>query len=79
MTRVRLPSTALKTPEINQEFFYFKLVFFCIRFFLRRMRRALVGALCGNERKRTRSSRSLGKMPAWAEIVFFESDDVLFF
>ena len=43
------------------------------------MRRALVGALCGNERKRTRSSRSLGKMPAWAEIVFFESDDVLFF
>jgi len=43
------------------------------------MRRALVGALCGNERKRTRSSRSLGKMPAWAEIVFFAADDVLFF
>ena len=33
----------------------------------------------GNERKRTRSSRSLGKMPAWAEIVFFAADDVLFF
>ncbi|WP_273464482.1 hypothetical protein, partial [Treponema berlinense] len=34
MTRVRLPSTALKTPEKNQEFFYFKLGFFLHKVFL---------------------------------------------